>query len=242
MLKQKCELQEDELQKVRKNITEPPFLPEEQSTSPVTKDGMISVTSQLMEVIEKMPPEACNSRTFKAMHAKVEAFLDTYRTLISKETSMQDQMVGDHREVNGVRDFSEESTTQDNGSSLPETKESVVQPNTENNSRSLKTSPSTSVGQTQVIEQFEPGVYVTVILLQNGTKIFQRVRFSKRRFDENQAEEWWKANKDRLLKRYTPVPSNHLSASSTTTQMPVEENRPSVEENGETPLAPPSET
>lgn len=29
----------------------------------------------------------------------------------------------------------------------------------------------------EVIEQFEPGVYITAILLQDGTKIFKRVRF-----------------------------------------------------------------
>ncbi|KAK6914097.1 FYVE zinc finger, partial [Dillenia turbinata] len=200
VLKQKCKLQEDELQQLRKNVTEPALLHEEQSTSPVKKDGIISVTLQLMKVIEKMPPEACDSSTFKAMHAKIEAFLDAYQTLIFKGTSMQDHTVGDLTEVNGVRDLSEESTTPDNGSSLPKTKESVAQTNKENNSRSPKTSPSKSLGQKEVIEQFEPGVYVTVILLQNGAKIFQRVRFSKRRFDENQAEEWCKANKDRLLK------------------------------------------
>ncbi|KAH7858911.1 hypothetical protein Vadar_029275 [Vaccinium darrowii] len=34
-----------------------------------------------------------------------------------------------------------------------------------------------SEGQRQVIEQFEPGVYVTLVQLQNGTKIFKQVKF-----------------------------------------------------------------
>ncbi|CAA6668127.1 unnamed protein product [Spirodela intermedia] len=39
-------------------------------------------------------------------------------------------------------------------------------------------------------------------LLQDGTKVFKRVRFSKRRFAEHQAEEWWKANQDQVFKKY----------------------------------------
>lgn len=32
-------------------------------------------------------------------------------------------------------------------------------------------------GEVQLIEQFEPGVYVTLIQLRDGTKVFKRVRF-----------------------------------------------------------------
>lgn len=32
-------------------------------------------------------------------------------------------------------------------------------------------------GEVQLIEQFEPGVYVTLIQLKDGTKVFKRVRF-----------------------------------------------------------------
>jgi hypothetical protein len=31
--------------------------------------------------------------------------------------------------------------------------------------------------EVQLIEQFEPGVYVTLIQLKDGTKVFKRVRF-----------------------------------------------------------------
>ncbi|KAG6423337.1 hypothetical protein SASPL_113731 [Salvia splendens] len=64
-------------------------------------------------------------------------------------------------------------------------------------------------GQKEVIEQFEPGVYVTIIQLANGTKIFKGVRF---RFAEQQAEGWWKENKDRLLKKYSPTKPRRPSA------------------------------
>ncbi|KMZ61630.1 Regulator of chromosome condensation (RCC1) family protein [Zostera marina] len=61
-------------------------------------------------------------------------------------------------------------------------------------------SPSTNLKP--IVEQFEPGVYVTVIPLQDGTKLFKHVKFSKRRFAAQQAEDWWKDNQERVLKKY----------------------------------------
>lgn len=40
--------------------------------------------------------------------------------------------------------------------------------------------------------------------------------FSKRRFDEQQAEEWWSKNKDRVVRRYSPTASPNLTGSSST--------------------------
>uniref|UniRef100_A0A0A9GZP7 BRX domain-containing protein n=1 Tax=Arundo donax TaxID=35708 RepID=A0A0A9GZP7_ARUDO len=65
-------------------------------------------------------------------------------------------------------------------------------------------------GEVQLIEQFEPGVYVTLIQLKDGTEVFKRVRFSKRRFVENQAEEWWRENQERVFKKYSH-PSHPVS-------------------------------
>lgn len=116
-------------------------------------------------------------------------------------------------------------------------------------------------GEVQLIEQFEPGVYVTLIQLRDGTKVFKRVRFrysipapimclfsidlnliklsiiyiftmqqpkgifllkalvnlllvlllnvfvSKRRFAEQQAEEWWRENQERVFRKYNHAPN-----------------------------------
>ncbi|OIV89613.1 hypothetical protein TanjilG_15808 [Lupinus angustifolius] len=71
-----------------------------------------------------------------------------------------------------------------------------------NGSRSLESSRPMRQGETQVIEQFERGVFVTLILRPDGIKVFKRVRFSKRRFTESEAEEWWNQNKGRVLRKY----------------------------------------
>lgn len=56
--------------------------------------------------------------------------------------------------------------------------------------------------------------------------------FSKRRFVEQQAEEWWKENKDRLYKKYSPAkPTKSASMEALPTQPPVaDQDNPSTHE------------
>lgn len=55
--------------------------------------------------------------------------------------------------------------------------------------------------------------------------------YSKRRFAEQQAEEWWKENKDRLLKKYSPSKPTKPSTEALPTQSPVaDQDNPSTHE------------
>ncbi|XP_074291010.1 PH, RCC1 and FYVE domains-containing protein 1-like [Silene latifolia] len=89
------------------------------------------------------------------------------------------------------------------------------------NGQRISPGPTRGEGSRESIEQFEPGVYITYIQLRNGTKVFRRVRFSKRRFAETQAEEWWKGNRDRVLRKYVPPPPNNATATASTTTPPA---------------------
>nr|GMC50735.1 PH, RCC1 and FYVE domains-containing protein 1-like [Ipomoea batatas]GMC56398.1 PH, RCC1 and FYVE domains-containing protein 1-like [Ipomoea batatas] len=64
------------------------------------------------------------------------------------------------------------------------------------------------------IEQFEPGVYITLVALKDGTRDLKRVRFSRRRFGEHQAESWWSENRENVYKRYNVRGSDMSSATS----------------------------
>ncbi|XP_077246976.1 regulator of chromosome condensation (RCC1) family with FYVE zinc finger domain-containing protein [Tasmannia lanceolata] len=52
------------------------------------------------------------------------------------------------------------------------------------------------------VEQDEPGVYITFTTLTNGQKGVKRVRFSRRRFSEKEAERWWEMNQLRVCQKY----------------------------------------
>ncbi|CAL5384485.1 unnamed protein product [Camellia sinensis] len=56
--------------------------------------------------------------------------------------------------------------------------------------------------ESEWIEQYEPGVYITLVALCDGTRDLKRVRFSRRRFGEHQAETWWSENREKVYERY----------------------------------------
>ncbi|CAL9767775.1 unnamed protein product [Musa acuminata subsp. burmannicoides] len=62
------------------------------------------------------------------------------------------------------------------------------------------------------IEQYEPGVYITLVAHRDGTRDLKRVRFSRRRFGEHQAESWWSENRENVYERYNVRGSDRASS------------------------------
>lgn len=52
------------------------------------------------------------------------------------------------------------------------------------------------------IQQDEPGVYITIRQLIDGTRELRRVRFSRERFGEMNAKTWWEENRERIQAQY----------------------------------------
>ncbi|XP_023515480.1 PH, RCC1 and FYVE domains-containing protein 1-like isoform X1 [Cucurbita pepo subsp. pepo] len=249
-LKQKCDIQGTEIQNWQKLATEAASLVEEESSKcKVAKKLVTTITDQLKEMKEKLPPEISDGENFKAMYAQAEAFLNMVETSKTSTShgkanivtmlnngstpSLDDssKRIEDHLDALGMK-----ALTQDNVNSLLESKKisastgEEVSESTENGSISPVASTPPTEGEQQFTEQFEPGIYVTLVVLSNGTKIFKRVKFSKRRFDGQQAEDWWNKNKDRLLKRYNPSTSSSTPTGSPKTRESTEESESSTEE------------
>ncbi|XP_021722925.1 uncharacterized protein LOC110690409 [Chenopodium quinoa] len=56
--------------------------------------------------------------------------------------------------------------------------------------------------KTEWVVQDEPGVYITLCSLPGGTNELKRLRFSRKRFSEGQAEKWWTENSSRVCERH----------------------------------------
>ncbi|KAF9626130.1 hypothetical protein IFM89_030977 [Coptis chinensis] len=56
--------------------------------------------------------------------------------------------------------------------------------------------------ETEWVEQDEPGVYITIRQLSDGTRELRRVRFSRERFGEVHAKLWWEENRERIQAQY----------------------------------------
>ncbi|KAL5724614.1 Protein Brevis radix-like 1 [Ranunculus cassubicifolius] len=52
------------------------------------------------------------------------------------------------------------------------------------------------------VEEDEPGVYITIRQLSDGTRELRRVRFSRERFGEVHAKLWWEENRERIQAQY----------------------------------------
>ncbi|KAJ4973976.1 hypothetical protein NE237_007150 [Protea cynaroides] len=242
-LKQKCENQDMELQKSRKQAEEAALLAaRESSRCAVANEVMKSIVVQLKAMMGKLPAEGFDVETFKAMCSKLEALLERYETQESdvpsslsaghsnetQESKVSSSLSVDHsgyvqqyvsykpimvdgsftyaqcQRIDGNLSQNAEQTLGNNDRPFVSDIRGPFPSQSLENRSSLPRAISTmeNVSETEETELFEPGVYVTLSQLQDGTKVFNRVRFSKRRFAEQQADHWWKENKDRVLNNY----------------------------------------
>ncbi|KAI7983806.1 Protein Brevis radix-like 4 [Camellia lanceoleosa] len=65
-----------------------------------------------------------------------------------------------------------------------------------------RTKEGDSHNDNEWVVQDKPGVYITRTSLPGGVKDLTRVRFSRRRFSEKQAEQWWAENRARVYEQY----------------------------------------
>ncbi|KAJ8434834.1 hypothetical protein Cgig2_022113 [Carnegiea gigantea] len=280
-LKQKCDFQDEEIEKLQKKVRDASLFATDQSNKcQAAKEAIRSFTTQLKEIMEKLPPEVRESETFKAVQSQALTFIEASEneasesqtslpvrlqpeqqsvqeseatsTKGSKIITLDASVMGDlsqggeslgqyadpasssdPTEANQVSkeevqdekevpssEASESATNQGTENEAPlESKQptSVDMDSVPNQGRVTGVTPpqastSRSEGSKESIEQFAPGVYITYIQLRNGTKVFRRVRFSKRKFAETQAEEWWKKNRERVLRKYIPPPQNNATS------------------------------
>ncbi|CAK7327262.1 unnamed protein product [Dovyalis caffra] len=233
-LKQTCDNQELEIHNLENRAKEAAKLAAaESSKSSAAIEFAKSIKKELTEMMQQLPREAHESDTLKAIDSKIEDFLEKNRA--SESSSLTESLGSDHQNASESSPLTNDSSNfleqtmedqthsvratelshnnesvpgESSRSSVSHTAEAVLGESLDNEPRKPTASATRDKAQTEIIEQFEPGVYVTVILHPNGVKIFKRVRFSKRRFQEQQAEIWWKENKDRLLKKYSPPTIN----------------------------------
>uniref|UniRef100_I1N357 FYVE-type domain-containing protein n=1 Tax=Glycine max TaxID=3847 RepID=I1N357_SOYBN len=235
-----------EIQKLQKTITEATsFAVEESSKHKAMKEFFESTVDQMKEMIEKLPPDVLDSENWKIMLTRAEDFLkeksefETPSNVKSQQqhelntpnsysssSKLQEHGIEENNETVGVDPSSQDegNVQVSNSSSLSNNEASMP---SQNDSKSQHSSRPGKEGEMQVMEQFEPGVHVTLIVKPGGVRIFKRVKFSKRRFHEHQAEEWWSKNKDRVLRKYsTPQATNFegIRSSNTLPPPPTEEN------------------
>ncbi|KAK4741023.1 hypothetical protein SAY87_024611 [Trapa incisa] len=239
-LRHRCKQQEVELQRSTKKAQEAMALAAEESAkSKAAKEVIKSLTAQLKDMAERLPPGTYDAEGMAPAYPPTRLepngiiYADTSSESHSRSNSMTTTLLAsssfgvDSRVSNGIHSYNSRSPrdalSSYNGTSghsdiprMPIGREGL-RPTTTNGSelgdednRSVRSRGSalargdsgSSLVEAEWIEQYEPGVYITLVALRDGTRDLKRVRFSRRRFGEHQAETWWSENRDRVYERY----------------------------------------
>ncbi|MBA0739951.1 hypothetical protein Gogos_013176 [Gossypium gossypioides] len=199
-LTRKAQLQEVELEKTTKQLKEAIAIADEETAKcKAAKEVIKSLTAQLKDMAERLPMGAARS-------IKSSSFTSFGSNPASGDVSsvsidrLNGQLVCQEQDSNVLN-----SQLLSNGSSIASTrssghnKQSHIEPATKSGGR---TKESESRNENEWVEQDEPGVYITLTSLPGGAKDLKRVRFSKKRFSEKQAEQWWAENRARVYEQY----------------------------------------
>lgn len=241
-LRQRCESQELELQKSANRVQEAMALAaEESSKSKAAKEVIKSLTAQLKDMAERLPPGVYDADSMKPAYLSNGLEPNGIYTDPNGERHSRSCLINgsspsgvDTGMLNGTQGPTQspshllsnvpnhENVRLLNGSvgtsNVPEaieSKEPVPFQDGENGIKSRNPALPSNGDQVEAewIEQYEPGVYITLVALKDGTRDLKRVRFSRRRFGEHQAETWWSENREKVYDRYNVRGSDKSSVS-----------------------------
>ncbi|KAL0437179.1 UNVERIFIED_CONTAM: PH, RCC1 and FYVE domains-containing protein 1 [Sesamum radiatum] len=198
-LTRKAQLQEVELERTTKQLKEAIAIAgEETAKCKAAKEVIKSLTAQLKEMAERLPVGS-------ARNMKSPPFTPHGSSLSSDVSNAS--LNGTNGPINGqeLEPYESNNLFLSNGSSTTSNR-SLVQ-NRQGNAEATmrngnRSKESDSRNENEWVEQDEPGVYITLTSLPGGLKDLKRVRFSRKRFSEKQAEQWWAENRGRVYEQY----------------------------------------
>ncbi|KAI4308171.1 hypothetical protein L6164_031273 [Bauhinia variegata] len=199
-LTRKAQLQEIELERTTKQLKEAIAIAgEETAKCKAAKEVIKSLTAQLKEMAERLPVGAARNvkssslASFGSNPGSNEVSNASLDRLNIQTTTMVPDLTGSNNQLlsNGSSTISNRSASHNKPS----------QPDATNRNGS-RTKESESRGEPEWVEQDEPGVYITLTALPGGVIDLKRVRFSRKRFSEKQAEQWWAENRARVYEQY----------------------------------------
>ncbi|CAI9106240.1 OLC1v1005353C1 [Oldenlandia corymbosa var. corymbosa] len=198
-LTRNAQLQELELERTNKQLKEAIAIAgEETAKCKAAKEVIKSLTAQLKEMAERLPVGAARNIKTPPITSLVSnpVTSDVANVSTDKFNHPSSDLEMDSNGSN-VQLVSNGSSTAN--CSLGQNKQSHSEAMAKSAGRVKE---SESRVENEWVEQDEPGVYITLTSLPGGGKDLKRVRFSRKRFSEKQAELWWAENRARVYEQY----------------------------------------
>ncbi|KAK4788625.1 hypothetical protein SAY86_019944 [Trapa natans] len=201
-LTHKAQLQEVELERTNKQLKEAiGIAAEETAKCKAAKEVIKSLTAQLKDMAERLPVGAPrNIKSPTPSLVSTPASSDIFNPS-SANNGLNGQLLYQDPDLNILSNTAMLS----NGLSTASSHSSghTRQSNSEASSRNVANSKEgESRSENEWVEQDESGVYITFTSLPGGAKDLKRVRFSRKRFSEKEAEQWWAGNRARVYEQY----------------------------------------
>ncbi|PKI57756.1 hypothetical protein CRG98_021823, partial [Punica granatum] len=202
-LTRKAQLQEVELERTTKQLKEAIAIAgEETARCKAAKEVIKSLTAQLKDMAERLPVGAArNVKPSTPSAVSTPASSDIFNAS-SMDHRLSSQLMSQDLESN----IPSSTAMLSNGSSSASNHSVVGHPRQGNSEASSRNGAKPKEGEVRKdiewVEQDEPGVYITFTALPGGGKDLKRVRFSRKRFTEKEAEQWWAVNRARVYEQY----------------------------------------
>ncbi|KAG6781646.1 hypothetical protein POTOM_014557 [Populus tomentosa] len=201
-LTNKAQLQDVELERTTKQLKEAIAVAEEETTKcKAAKEVIKSLTAQLKEVAERVPVGASRNSNSPSFYCSSNTTpWDVSPGILEQLSSPTACHEQDSKGSNCLVISNVSGTTTTTTNQTPHHSEvTQIETTVRNKNRIAKVEPTNG---DEWVEQDEPGVYITLVSLHGGAKDLKRVRFSRKRFSEKQAEQWWAANRARVYQQY----------------------------------------
>ncbi|KAK4780665.1 hypothetical protein SAY87_016771 [Trapa incisa] len=201
-LTRKAQLQEVELERTTNQLKEAIAIAgEETAKCKAAKEVIKSLTAQLKDMAERLPVGAArNVKSPTPSMVSTPAYSDIFNAS-SVNHRLNGQIMSQDPEPN--TSFNSSMISSGLSSANNHSSAHPRQSNSEAPSRNgAKTKEGDYQNENEWVEQDEPGVYITFTSLPGGAKDLKRVRFSRKRFTEKEAELWWAGNRARVYEQY----------------------------------------
>ncbi|XP_057789583.1 PH, RCC1 and FYVE domains-containing protein 1-like [Salvia miltiorrhiza] len=198
-LTRKAQLQEVELERTTTQLKEAIAIAgEETAKCKAAKEVIKSLTAQLKEMAERLPVGSTRSTKSPPFNPLIPPSIPNDVSIVSidRVNGQTNTLDLESNESNNplLTNGSGTASNRSLGHSRP-----AHTDGTRNGNRPKESDPRS---ENEWVEQDEPGVYITLTSLPGGLKDLKRVRFSRKRFSEKQAETWWAENRARVYEQY----------------------------------------
>lgn len=224
-LTRRCQLQEVELERTRKQLKEAIAIAgEETDKCKAAKEVIKSLTAQLKDMAERLPggayvnnrpnslptftPNGVNLPSVNDAAVPTEKVVESHGFQVARKYNFPEAdsngtvspSVGDGPVITSKISF---QPIQDRSTELNLLYQThSIDEALRSGARGPAESKHDRDHETEWVEQDEPGVYITLAQLPGGEKDLKRVRFSRKKFSEREAEHWWAENRARVYENY----------------------------------------